>query len=716
MSIGIHRGVALLSIHQILLVLCLPLLFVVNAHAAPGMLGQTGLINMPDARIGEEGTLRFGFSFFDPYGALWSSVSFFPRLELSARYTSFENTDAFTEREDADFGTDKDKAFDAKLLLYPESRLVPAISVGAHDFFGTQLFGANFLVLSKKIDGFDLTIGAGTDRLDGEFGGIRFTPKNYNNWSFLAEYDAFDYKNDHRADESGAAGRPGGLTLGVNYTWGWLGSQLAYQDGDWGINGYLSIPLMRPEFIPKFDEPKPYDKRITRPSLQDWQQDNQHALALIKALETQAFKNVRVWLDATRLEVGVATPRISLIGRAAGRAVRTALLMSPRGTESIKVTYYTLSDLAVVSYHFQNLEQLDQFFSGKVTYGELLDVMTVEYAYPASSEQLDENKLMLPDIGDQVATDSATDLKVLRNEDGHAISLKQTDTSLNSFRIIPFNMGLFFNDPSGAFKYDVFARAAYQRYLGNAFFFNTTARLRLLENVSDVKQPSNSLLPHVRSDVAEYKRENGLKLETLLLNKYFHIRPRVYGRWSLGLYEEMFGGTGGQILYIPKEQSWATDFTIDWVKQRDFDGALGFQNYKTVSALAAIHYRIKQYGLTVSLRGGRFLARDNGARLEIMRRFRSGVKVGAWYTYTDGDDITGPGVPGDPYQDKGIFMQIPLSSMLTKDTRAAPPMSLSPWTRDVGQMVKSPGDLYDIFEDALLLDRPDFHLLSGFHE
>ncbi|NOZ53734.1 MAG: YjbH domain-containing protein [Gammaproteobacteria bacterium] len=688
-----------------------------NVHAAPpSMLGQTGLINMPDARIGEEGTLRFGVSFFDPYGSLWSSISFLPRLEISARYTSLENTDAFSERPDADFGTNKDKAFDTKLLLIPESRFVPAISIGAHDFLGTQSFAADFFTISKKMGEFDLTIGAGTDRIDGAFGGVRFAPENYKNWSFLTEFDAFDYKNDPSANESGANTRKGGFTFGINYTWGWLGSQLAYQNGDWGINAYLSIPLMWPEFIPKIDEPKPYTQRITRPSLHDWQQDNQHAVALIKALETQAFKNVRVRLDETRMEVGVATPRISLIGRAAGRVARTALLMSPQGVESIKVTYYTLNDMAVVSYQFLDLQQLDQFFSGKLTYGELLNVMKVEYAYPALALELDENKFMFQMTEGQAVSGDSSDLKILHNEDGHAISLKKTDTSLNRFRITPFNMGVFFNDPSGAFKYDIFARAEYQRYFGNAFFFNTAARMRLLENVSDVKQPSNSLLPHVRSDVAEYKRQDGLKLETLLLNKFFHIHPRIYGRWSLGVYEEMFGGTGGQILYLPKDQDWATDLTVDWVKQRDFKGGIEFQNYQTVTALAAVHYRVKKYGLTFTLRGGRFLAKDNGARLEIMRRFRSGVKVGAWYTYTDGNDITGPGSPGAPYQDKGIFMQIPLGSMLTKDTRAASSMSLSPWTRDVGQMVKSPGDLYDIFEDALLLDRPDFHLLSGFHE
>jgi len=54
--------------------------------------------------------------------------------------------------------------------------------------------------------------------------------------------------------------------------------------------------------------------------------------------------------------------------------------------------------------------------------------------------------------------------------------------------------------------------------------------------------------------------------------------------------------------------------------------------------------------------------------------------------------------------------------MLTQDTRTAPIASLSPWTRDVGQMVTSPGDLYRIMENIFLFDRPGYHLLSGFHE
>jgi hypothetical protein len=47
-----------------------------------------------------------------------------------------------------------------------------------------------------------------------------------------------------------------------------------------------------------------------------------------------------------------------------------------------------------------------------------------------------------------------------------------------------------------------------------------------------------------------------------------------------------------------------------------------------------------------------------------------------------------------------VFIVIPLNAMLTKDTEAAPTLAISPWTRDVGQMVASPGDLYQLLEPA----------------
>jgi hypothetical protein len=54
-----------------------------------------------------------------------------------------------------------------------------------------------------------------------------------------------------------------------------------------------------------------------------------------------------------------------------------------------------------------------------------------------------------------------------------------------------------------------------------------------------------------------------------------------------------------------------------------------------------------------------------------------------------------------------------LNAMLTKDTRATARLSLEPWTRDVGQMVVSPGDLARLMEKNVF-DRHDLDGLRRF--
>jgi membrane-associated phospholipid phosphatase len=148
--------------------------------------------------------------------------------------------------------------------------------------------------------------------------------------------------------------------------------------------------------------------------------------------------------------------------------------------------------------------------------------------------------------------------------------------------------------------------------------------------------------------------------------------------------------------------------TLDALQQRGVKGWFDKRDYETVSGFASLHYKLP-YDITATARAGRFLARDNGVRMEFKRRFLSGVEIGAWYTKTNGRDITSPGTPLNPYNDKGIFLSVPLNIMLPMDTQAAAGVALAPWTRDVGQMVASPGDLYDLIEQP----RRDMNTFDG---
>ena len=658
--------------------------------------GQTGLINMPDARIAPDGTLRFGYGFAEPYPTLWSSITMLPRLELSARYTRIMGVPAFPNDPAADFGDYKDKSFDGKFVLFREGSWVPQLSIGAQDFLGTKIFDAYYAVANKRFGDIDFTLGFGSKRIDGVFGGVRYRPKAFKDWALVAEYDANDYSRDLGAIQSGAADikkRPG---VGVEYTWGWLTGQVAYTRENPAVMAYMAIPLAEKDFIPKLNEPQPYTKITPRPTMEQWRSSDEHRNRMMRALLEQDFRAVRIDLVHDRIEVSLTNTRISQVSRSVGRAARTILLLSPISTREIKITY-TVREAPVVIYTFSDLDRLQRYFNGMLPRWELAPHVGIHYAAPGAQEP--------GDLDDMLAAfnEHQPGLRVLYQDEGHLVTFKSEDLMQNRFTIRP-SLGVYLNDPAGEFKYEVGIQAAVNYRLARRTYFTGAVNYNIYETISDVTQPSNSTLPHVRSDIAEYRRASPFKLTRFLVNQLYFPAERVYARASAGYYEEMFAGVGAQVLYLPRGAGWGLDLAVDWVKQRDHEG-LGFSdyNYDTVTAIASFNYRLP-LGVTATVRGGRFLAKDEGARFEFKRRFASGYEAGFWYTRTNGNDITSPGAPGDPYYDKGIFLAVPISTLLTKDTQAVAFMSIAPWTRDVGQMVVSPLDLYRLMERPLVID------------
>ncbi|MDL2357890.1 MAG: YjbH domain-containing protein [Pseudomonadota bacterium] len=673
--------------------------------ATPSLNGQSGYINMPSARVERDGTFSVGYSYDQPYGQLWATSTILPFLQVTGRYVSIAGVKAFVLADGtSDYGRNKDKVFDGKLQLLEESAWRPAIAIGLTDFLGTQLFKGHYLVASKQFGAahnIDVSVGRGWQRPEGVFAGARWSPLALPNVALVAEYDANNYQKDANAADTSAGKRRKGPALGVEYRWGWLGAQIARHRDHFSANVYATIPLAEREFLPKLKEPIAFQQNDAPPraSLADWQRDGLPGAALVQALAKQDFQNIRVELDAGVLKLMLTNNRIANLGRAIGRASRTALAFAPAGTRSFQITY-TKNEQPVATYEFMNLFVLSDYLAGLVTREAFLQTVVVRAATPADRIDAVDQPGLLAGINDgPVGVDIG--------RDGNMVQLRSEDREANRFRIAP-KLGLFFNDPSGALRYELDAAANYDRRLGTGLYLNSALSAKLIETVSGVTQASNSLLPHVRTDIAEYKRGARIKLNKLMVNQYAMPAEHWYGRLSGGLYEEMYRGAGGQLLYVPQDSRWAADLAVDALQQRGYKGLFDARDYRTVTALGALHYRLPA-DITVTARAGRFLAKDNGVRLEFKRRFFSGMEIGAWYTKTNGKDITNPGTPSNPYNDKGVFVSLSLNAMLLSDTQASANMALSPWTRDVGQMVASPGDLYEMIEKP----RRDFTLADG---
>jgi hypothetical protein len=202
---------------------------------------------------------------------------------------------------------------------------------------------------------------------------------------------------------------------------------------------------------------------------------------------------------------------------------------------------------------------------------------------------------------------------------------------------------------------------------------------------------SDSLLPHVRSDFLTYftKGKNGIAY--LDAEYRFRLAPTVYAALRGGYLESMYAGVGGEVLWRPEGQRWALGLDLYEVQQRNFDRLLGLQNYRTFTGHVSLYYASPWYGLNFVARAGQYLAGDRGLTLEVTRRFRTGVEIGAFFTTTN----VSAKQFGEGSFDKGIMIRIPIGWMIPINTQTQFNMDLRPVQRDGGQRLFGDTTLYE---------------------
>jgi len=373
------------------------------------------------------------------------------------------------------------------------------------------------------------------------------------------------------------------MSNAIEYRLGWTTTSISNQRGVAGAAAYVSIPLEQKEWVPKSAEPEPYAKVIPRPTLAQWERDASYRKRMYEALFRQDFKDVRLRIEPNaRLSLTLTSSRISQMSRAVGRAARTALLLAPLETTEISVTF-TTGGLPVATYEFSDLRKLNRYFNGLLTRSELAESVSIRYAAPSSYSEKDKADLM-------AALEEPTQARVLYGGEGNYIGFKSQDTGFNVFQVRP-TLSSYLNGPN-VFQYSLGVLTTYDRELAERLFLSTGVNTILYENISQALGVNNSTLPHVRSDFGEYAKGPRVRLDRLLLNRVYQPSERNYARLSGGWLEQMYGGVGGQWLYVERGEPWAFDVSVEAVKQRDFDGRFGFRDYQTVTALAAMHYRL----------------------------------------------------------------------------------------------------------------------------
>ncbi|MGD0192681.1 MAG: YjbH domain-containing protein [Rhizomicrobium sp.] len=220
----------------------------------------------------------------------------------------------------------------------------------------------------------------------------------------------------------------------------------------------------------------------------------------------------------------------------------------------------------------------------------------------------------------------------------------------------------------------------------------------LFNNFGSITRSSNSVLPHVRSDIALYLKDGFTGIDNLSTSYYAKPAPEIYTRFTAGYIENMFAAVGGETLYRPFGQRWAVGADLYEAYQRNTDDLFGFgqYNYHVLTGHVSFYVETPWDNFVAVVRAGRYLAGDYGGTLEVYRRFDSGIEVGAWMTLTN--------VPfsqfGEGSFDKGIKIVIPTEWALPTGSNSDYELDLRPVQRDGGQPLLNDATLYDLTQSS----------------
>ena len=180
------------------------------------------------------------------------------------------------------------------------------------------------------------------------------------------------------------------------------------------------------------------------------------------------------------------------------------------------------------------------------------------------------------------------------------------------------------------------------------------------------------------------------------LDYILELNPNIKAKLSAGYLEWMYGGFGGEVLYIPDNKRWALGIETYWVKQREFNQGFSFKDYETVTGFLTYYRDIPYYNMRTKLSLGKFLGKDIGAHIDISRRFKTGARVGAIAALTNCDSKC----VGEGSFNKWIYFELPMDLFYTQSsTRSKTGYAWSPLTKDAGTKVES-GGLYNLVVNA----------------
>jgi len=631
--------------------------------------GVKGLIDIPTARMSADGTLTTTAavqSLTKSYSITYQAT---PWLEGTFRYTGF-NRKIYSY----------DRNYELKARLLNETTYVPQVAVGIRDLVGTGVWGSEYLVASKKFGNFDVTAGMGWGRLagNGDFSNplIQFSD------SFSTRTNDVGLGGELSSDMF-FSGKKAGLFGGISYQSESLPLSVILEYNpdqyDWEHSRGGLRPKSPISAAIKWNAAPGLSLTLSRQHEQEWGIELSAALDTKSAPPRRSTPQFTSSLDLSDAELPSVLSRRDWYDMLLYDTERSGLLLLEASIDDASHTAIMVignSDYAVWADAVAKMSVLADLHAPS-------SVNTFRFVIEEEGHRVQSIQIRRPSLAygqnkqlreRQISISPAYNLTTPQRKTKFAQSKLFFDVNLAT------RLQLF--DPDDPARYQVYANIEAGLVLPKSWVLRSAYGVDITNNFDESnRQTSDSILPHVRSDIVKYLIEGDTGLDSLYLEKrgsaYEGLHYRVFG----GVLEEMYSGVGGELLYQPFQSRLAYGFSANWVRQRGYEKTFKHLDYQTTTAFASVYWASPFYNFDVAVHAGRYLAKDLGATLEVRRSFNNGWMVGLWATITD--------VPfedfGEGSFDKGMYFKIPFDGLLGRNTRGSYSTRVRPIQRDGGQ-------------------------------
>ncbi len=654
--------------------------------------GSLGLIQMPNARFHKEGTLALSWSHNEPY--INGSVIAYPFswMEASYFYTDINNALYSNNPNFSGKQSYKDKGFDLKLKVLQETQYIPQVAVGGRDLAGTATFSSEYIVLSKKFKNTDFSFGLGWGTLSGN--------KIKNPFSYID--DSFNSRNEILSDTqggevsfdrffSGPAGTFAGIETVLPNLYG-IRLKIEYDGTNYKEEGF---PFGRESFTFAYKSVKQPDSKFNYGFVYPINKNFHVKLSYTKGntinfgfslaadFGSKSFvrkKDPIIPVQYSEVVKDVNSRKDIFLYRSSLNKLRDNeifLQTAQIDDNKLSVSYTQSKFISHIRAMGRTVETLDQLAPKNIQYFELtnlnagMPLLKTNINRDSFNRYKDSNLYPLAKREIKISAASSSDIE------DH--SYRPKSFYPKTFWGFTPSIRSQIGGPDGFFLGDLRFQAFFETLFASNINLTGSASVGLASNLDEVKITSDSIIPHVRTDIVDYLQQSEkVGIDRMQFNIFNSHSKNLYSKISFGLLEEMFGGYGGEFIYRPFEKNYAIGAEIWHVKQRDYDMLFSFRDYETVTGLVNMNYHHPQSNVLVSIRAGRFLAEDSGVSIDFSRVFKSGLRVGAFAAKTDISKLEF----GEGSFDKGFYFFIPIEIFYRSHSKRYINWGLRPLTRD----------------------------------